>query len=166
MHNKKIVLDTNCLISSLSRRGSFFPVWRSFQEGRYTLCISNEILEEYIEIIGQKMTPEIAESVADLLLKSKNVELVHPQFRLNLITADPDDNKFVDCAFAANATYIVSDDAHYDILRDITFPELLVLKLKEFLETLQKDSINWEERLKEELVISIFDFVEVTFVQE
>lgn len=139
MPNKKIVLDTNGLISSLSRRGQFYPIWRSFQQGRYTLCISNEILDEYIEIISQKMTPEIAENVADLLLKSKNVELIYPQFRWGLITADPDDNKFVDCAFAAGATYIVSDDSHFSVLRDITFPQLLVLRLKEFLETLQKE---------------------------
>lgn len=139
MPNKKIVLDTNGLISSLSRRGQFYPIWRSFQQGRYTLCISNEILDEYIEIISQKMTPEIAENVADLLLKSKNVELIYPLFRWGLITADPDDNKFVDCAFAAGATYIVSDDSHFSVLRDITFPQLLVLRLKEFLETLQKE---------------------------
>ena len=139
MPSKKIVLDTNGLISSLSRRGQFYPIWRSFQQGRYTLCITNEILDEYIEIISQKMTPEIAENVADLLLKSKNVELIYPQFRWGLITADPDDNKFVDCAFAAGATYIVSDDSHFSVLRDITFPQLLVLRLKEFLDTLQKE---------------------------
>jgi putative PIN family toxin of toxin-antitoxin system len=141
MPNKKIVLDTNGLISSLSRRGQYYSIWQSFQQGRYTLCISNEILDEYIEIIGRKMTPEIAESVADLLLKSKNVELINPEFRWGLITADPDDNKFVDCAFAAGATYIVSDDSHFKVLRDITFPRLLILRLKEFLDTLQKESI-------------------------
>ena len=139
MPSNKIVLDTNGLISSLSRRGRFYPIWRSFQQGRYTLCISNEILDEYIEIISQKMTPEIAENVADLLLKSKNVELINPEFRWGLITADPDDNKFVDCAFAAGATYIVSDDSHFNVLRDITVPRLLVLRLKEFLEMLQAE---------------------------
>ena len=45
----------------------------------------------------------------------------------------------IDCAFAAGATYIVSDDSHLNILRDITFPQLLVLRLKEFLETLHKE---------------------------
>ena len=141
MQNKRIVLDTNVLISSLSRRGQYYSVWKGFLEGKYTLCISNEILEEYIEIIGQLMTPEIADNVANLLLKSENVELIHPNFRLGLITADPDDNKFVDCAFAANATYIVSNDSHYDVLRTIDFPVLLVLKLKEFLEKLQNGDI-------------------------
>lgn len=138
MQSKRIVLDTNGLIASLSRRGNYYPIWKNFQEGKYVLCISNDILEEYIEIITQKMNHEIAENVVDLLLKSKNVELVHPQFRLGLIDVDPDDNKFVDCAFAANATYIVSDDKHFDVLKNIGFPELMVLKLKEFLETLQK----------------------------
>ena len=43
----------------------------------------------------------------------------------------------MDCALAANATYIVSDDAHLDILRSIDFPALLVLRMKAFLERLQ-----------------------------
>lgn len=138
MQSKRIVLDTNGLIASLSRRGNYYPIWKNFQEGKYVLCISNDILEEYTEIITQKMNHEIAENVVNLLLKSKNVELVHPQFRLGLIDVEPDDNKFVDCAFAANATYIVSDDKHFDVLKNIGFPELMVLKLKEFLEALQK----------------------------
>jgi predicted nucleic acid-binding protein len=87
------------------------------------------------------MTPEIAENVANLLLKSENVELIQPYFHLGLITADPDDNKFVDCAFAANATYIVSNDSHFDVLQSVDFPILLVLKLKEFLEKIQNNSL-------------------------
>jgi putative PIN family toxin of toxin-antitoxin system len=140
MRNKRIVLDTNALVASLSRRGQYYAVWSGLQEGKYTLCISNEILDEYIEIIGRLMTPSIAENVADLLLKSENVELIHPHFRLGIITADPDDNKFVDCAFAANATYIVSDDTHYEILNTIDFPVLFVIKLKQFLNILQSNN--------------------------
>ena len=45
----------------------------------------------------------------------------------------------MDCALAAGATYIVSDDSHLNVLRDITYPQLLVLRLKEFMETLQKE---------------------------
>ena len=58
---------------------------------------------------------------------------------MQAITADPDDNKFVDCAFASNATFIVSEDSHFDILKDISFPRLLVLKLKEFLKILNDE---------------------------
>ena len=139
MPSRKIVLDTNCLISSLSRRGQYYPVWKGLQTGEYVLCVSTEILEEYAEIITQKMSVEVASNVIHLLLESKFVELIDPYFRLQLIEADHDDNKFVDCAFAANATYIVSDDKHYDVLKEVEFPQILVLKLKEFLGLLQSD---------------------------
>ena len=138
MPSNKIVLDTNCLLVSISKYGEAYPVWRGFLDGRYTLCVSTEILEEYEEIIGSMTTPEIARNGVDAILKRKNVERIDPYFHWNLITADPDDNKFVDCAFATGATYIVSDDSHFSVLRDITFPQLLVLRLKEFVETLQK----------------------------
>ena len=39
-------------------------------------------------------------------------------------------------AFAANATFIVSDDKHYDVLKEVKFPKIVVLKLREFLEML------------------------------
>ena len=133
MQKRKIVLDTNCLIASLSRSGQYYPVWKGLQTGKYILCVSTDILEEYAEIITEKMSVNVATNVIHLLLESEFVELVNPYFSLHLIEADHDDNKFVDCAFAANATYIVSDDKHFDVLKDIAFPRLLVLKLKEFL---------------------------------
>ena len=136
---RKIVLDTNCLIASLSRRGQYYPVWKGLQAGEYILCVSTDILEEYAEIITQKTSVEVASNVIHLLLESQYVELVNPYFSLHLIEEDHDDDKFVDCAFAANATFIVSDDKHYDVLQDIDFPKLLVLKLKEFLDLLQSE---------------------------
>lgn len=104
------------------------------------LCVTTEILEEYAEIITQKMSVEVATNVIHLLLESKYVDFVNPSFRLQMISADPDDNKFVDCAFTANATYIVSDDRHYDVLKSIDFPKILVLKLKEFLGLIQSEN--------------------------
>lgn len=54
-------------------------------------------------------------------------------YHFNLITADPDDNKFVDCAIQANAHYIVTNDHHYDVLRHIEFPKVGLIKLMDFL---------------------------------
>ena len=142
MQKRKIVLDTNCLIVSLSRSGQYYLVWKGLQTGEYILCVSTDILEEYAEIITQKMSVNVAANVIHLLLESEFVELVNPYFSLHLIEADHDDDKFVDCAFAANATFIVSDDKHYDILKEISFPQLLVLKLKEFLGLLQSEANN------------------------
>ena len=104
------------------------------------MCVSNEILEEYQEIISRKTNPVIAESVVNAIAESEFVEFIDPQFHLGLIVADHDDDKFVDCAFAGNAAYIVSDDSHFDVLKEIPFPQLLVLKLKEFLGILKAEN--------------------------
>ena len=133
MPNKKIVLDTNCLLVSISKYGEAYPVWRGFLEGRYTLCVSTEILEEYEEIIASMTTPDVARNVVDAILKRRNVERIDPYYHWNLITADPDDNKFVDCAVIAGATYIVSNDRHFRELQQYDFPKVDVRTLAEFL---------------------------------
>lgn len=133
----RVVLDTNCLLASLSSKSENFRVWKDFQEGRYTLCVSNEILEEYQEIIAEKATPSIAQNVVRAIVESDYVEFIDPHFHVYAIFADPDDNKFVDCAFAANAAFIVSEDSHFDALKTLAFPKVLVLKLKAFLKYLE-----------------------------
>lgn len=133
----RIVLDTNCLLASLSSKSEYFRIWKDFQEGKYTLCVSNEILEEYQEIIAQKATPSIAQNVVRAIVESAYVEFIDPHFHVYAIFADPDDNKFVDCAFAANAAFIVSEDSHFEALKTLAFPKVLVLKLKAFLKFLE-----------------------------
>ena len=100
--------------------------------------LSDEILSEYEEIIALKTNTLVAENVINAIADSKFVEFIDPQFKLNLIDADKDNNKFVDCAFAANATFIVSNDKHSDILATISFPKINVLKMNEFLKTLRQ----------------------------
>ena len=135
----RIVLDTNCLLAILSRRGNYFPVWQGLHEGKYTLCVSNEILDEYEEIIGSKTNPIIASNVIQMLINSPYVQFVDTYFHFHLIEQDKDDNKFVDCAIAANARFIVSEDAHFKHLKDIPFPYVEVLRLKEFMDLLQSE---------------------------
>ena len=68
------------------------------------------------------------------LLNRKNLVRVSPTWRFRLITQDPDDNKFVDCAFAAGADFLVSEDNHFKLLNKTPFPQLNVVSLDEFLE--------------------------------
>ncbi len=128
-----IVLDTNCLLMSLSRRSRYYPIWRNFVEGKYSLCITNEILTEYEEILTQKVGAEIASNVIKALLDLPNTKIVQVYYHLHLITADPDDDKFVDCAFKSNAKYIVTQDHHYDVLKETPFPYIEVIDIDEFL---------------------------------
>ena len=41
----KVVLDTNCLLMAISSRSRYYPVWQSFLQGEYTLCVTTDILE-------------------------------------------------------------------------------------------------------------------------
>lgn len=134
-----VVLDTNCLLMSLSRRGWYYEVWRSLVRGEYVLCYSNEILMEYEEILTQKMGAYIASNIISAILNLPNTKQVQVYFHLHLITTDPDDDKFVDCAFKANARYIVTQDHHYEVLRDLDFPKIDVIGIDMFLRELDID---------------------------
>ena len=139
---RKIVLDTNCLLMSLPKISPYRMIWDDFLKGKLTLCVTNEIVEEYLEILSQKTTPEIASNVVSVILSQSNVEFVTPYYKMHLIQADEDDNKFVDCAFIAGASCIVSNDAHFKILNEINFPKIFVLKIKEFIDLLLKEKNN------------------------
>ena len=53
-------------------------------------------------------------------------------YRWKLIEADPDDDKFVDCAVAYGADYLVTNDKHFRILENIDFPPVSVISLSGF----------------------------------
>ena len=112
---RKVVLDTNCLLISLSRKAAYYPVWKAFLNKEYVLC------------------PEIAGNIIKALVTRTNTMKVDIHYHFHLISSDPDDNKFVDCAIAANATFIVSQDHHFDILRLIDFPKVGLINIDEFL---------------------------------
>ena len=135
--SRRIVLDTNCLLQAISRRSRFYPIWRDFVHGRYELCVTTEILDEYEEILSRHTSPIVGWMVVEAILRANNVVRVDARFRFGLIEADPDDNKFVDCAIVANAEYIVTDDAHFDVLVDIPFPRVLVMTAEAFLVELE-----------------------------
>lgn len=136
MEARPVVIDTNCLIQMMSKRSPYRPIWDAFLDRQFILCVSNEILDEYQEIIEQQTTAQIADNVILLIINSSNVIYVDPHFRLQLITLDPDDNKFVDCAFASGADYIVSEDSHFEVLKNTPFPMLNVITMDEFLQRL------------------------------
>lgn len=135
---KNIVLDTNCLLASLSRNQEEYIIWRSLQEGRFNLCVTNEILDEYVEVLQRNISHTIAENVMFLLLNLDNLIFVDTYFKFNLITADPDDNKFVDCAIAANAEYIVTNDKHFKELEIVDFPRVKHISIDEFVTRLKR----------------------------
>ena len=133
----RVVIDTNCLLAILPRRSPYHKVWTDFLEGRLEICVSNEILTEYEEILSEKTSPFFADSIIKALLNRRNLIRVSPVWRFGLITQDPDDNKFVDCAICGQAKYLVSNDHHLNVLYQVGFPKVEVQRLQEFVETLK-----------------------------
>ena len=133
-----VVLDTNCLIQILPTRSLYHRIWTEFLEGRYRLCVSNEILAEYEEILGFHASPEVAHNVVEAIARHPKTLYRESYYHFHLLNdIDKDDDKFVDCAITAGADYIVTEDSHFDRLKQIPFPQLNVLTLDEFNKTLR-----------------------------
>jgi len=128
----KIVLDTNCLVRILPKKSPYRLLWEAFLDGAFELCYTTEILHEYEEILSRFYFPKIAEFTVGALVKSNYSNKTTPYFKWNLITADPDDNKFVDCALNSAADYIVTNDKHFNVLKSIPFPPIKVIDLDTF----------------------------------
>ena len=122
---------------TLPPKSRYHRIWTDILDGQIELCVSTEILNEYEEILSQHSSSELAQSVIQALLNRPNVIKVTPTFFFNLIVADPDDNKFVDCAICGTAELIVTNDAHFNVLKAIEFPVVDVKSIQEFVEELE-----------------------------
>ena len=97
---QQIVLDTNCLLQSLPSISPYHEIWVAILDGKISLCVNTDILEEYEEIIGQKTTPQIAKNVVEAIARLSTTHYQETYVHFGLIEQDVDDNKFVDCAIA------------------------------------------------------------------
>lgn len=129
----RLVLDTNCLIQCIAHRSRYHAIWLSLLDGRNCLCVSNEILTEYEEILERKTSRYFAILAVNVIVNNPHTIFVTPYYHFQLILSDADDNKFVDCAVAGNAKFIVTEDHHYDVLRQYDFPKLKTIGLDEML---------------------------------
>ena len=91
---------------------------------------------EYEEIIQEKYSLQTASAFTTLLRELANVTLIHPYYKWQLITIDADENKYCDCAIAGQAVYIVTEDRHFDILKNIPFPKLTAIGIDAFCDLL------------------------------
>ena len=133
---RRIVIDTNCLVAILPSKSPYHKVWTDYLEQQLEICVSNEILMEYEEIISEKTSPAFAEAIIKTLINKPNFIRVYPTWRFGYIVTDPDDNKFVDCAICGRAELLVSNDKHFNVLKDIGFPHVRVLRIQDFVQIL------------------------------
>lgn len=115
-----VVVDTNVMISALARQSPIAPLFRAIAKGELRLAITSAIVLEYEEIAAERGGPAFAAKVMHWLsLVSESwstVQQVHPSYQFRVISDDPDDNKFADCAITANADFIITRDTDYSPL--------------------------------------------------
>ena len=133
-----IVLDTNNLLKIVPIHSKFYWIYESIKTGKITLALSNDILSEYEEILSNFYSPKLAIYTIFTILNLPGLVRQDIYFKWSLITKDYDDNKFVDCAVACNADYIISNDKHFNELKKIDFPKINCLTIEEFSKLLKK----------------------------
>jgi uncharacterized protein len=134
----KIVIDTNILFVCISPRSSAHWLWEDIVAGVFDVYVTTDILLEYSEIIGGSMNVKVAEAALDLLSELPNVHLIQKYYFWQLVEADPDDNEFVDCAIAAGAQFLISNDKHLAVLKQYPYFNIQLLKYEEFKTLLEK----------------------------
>lgn len=87
---------------------------------------------EYEEIISLKYNSSVARDVIKSLLILPNVFKTSIYFNWNLIAEDTEDNKFVDCTINSNSHFLVTNDKHFQVLKNIDFPKIGVISIGDF----------------------------------
>jgi len=112
-----VCVDTNVMLHAFARGSDMVALFKAIGTGRIGIAVSTSILLEYEEIAArQGGAPFAARIMALFGLVSRvhgTVHWVNPSFQFHIVTADPDDNKFTDCAIAAGANYVITSDAHF-----------------------------------------------------
>jgi putative PIN family toxin of toxin-antitoxin system len=113
-----VVLDTNVIISALlSTKGPPAKVIDRWEADEFEVAISKPLLDELERARGydrvKKYFKDSQGIIKALLKRLKTVGVfVDPKIELHIIEDDPDDNRVLECALAANASYIISGDEH------------------------------------------------------
>ena len=128
----RIVLDTNCLLVALPRKSRSRWLYEAIRDGIIELAVTEDILKEYEEQIGDFYSPNVGSNTLKIFANLSNVIPINVFYYWQLIEVDKDDNKFVDCAVASQANFIITHDRHFNVLKTIEFPSLKCLTIAEF----------------------------------
>ncbi len=131
----KVVVDTNIFVSSFF---GGFPreIVNYWKVGKITLCLSQFIIEEYLEVLnrlGLKNKDEI-KNLTRLFSEGYNSLFTAKTPNLDIVKDDPDDNKFIECAVALDSKIIISGDRHLEAIGK--YIDIVIMSPREFIEYL------------------------------
>lgn len=139
----KVVIDTNVFISGFGWDGKPEAVLTLLESGNLANFITPEIFEEVKRVVSYpklKFSSSLQTKIIEFVFSYSRV--VSSENPLSLIDEDPDDNKFIECALSAHASFIISGDPH--LLRIEQYGNILIVTPAQFLELLEGKKI-WHE---------------------
>ncbi len=114
----RAVLDTNVYFSAFRHPGGVpFEIWQQALNRQFTLLVSPPILREIAQVLRLDLGWQESEIVPQLKLISRIGEIVVPKTSLQVVKADPDDDKILECAVEGRADLVVSGDRHLTRLK-------------------------------------------------
>lgn len=129
----KVVIDCNVFVSCLSGKSFCHDIIKALYQGKFTLALSTEIYFEYKEKLTEKYAETTVNAFLEAIEMSPNVKSYINYFSWNLIKDDSDDNKYADIYLAASADYLVTEDKHFNQLKNVDFPKINVVGIEDFI---------------------------------
>jgi putative PIN family toxin of toxin-antitoxin system len=130
----KVVVDTNVFVSFFfgGNPRKIVDLWKS---GQLSLCLSKSIIDEYVEVLqrlGLRNERELRELLS-LFGHGFNIIYSAKTPELHLVEEDPNDDKFIECAVALKADFIISADKALIAIQD--YMGTRIVTPKEFLDS-------------------------------
>jgi len=113
MGQKKVVLDTNSVISAFGWGGNSMRVMDLALDNKLSVVTSLEQIDELRRVLDYprlQLSLDEKEKVLNVFLEI--AQLVSPKKRVDVITEDPDDNRILEAAVEGKVDYIISGDKH------------------------------------------------------
>jgi putative PIN family toxin of toxin-antitoxin system len=129
----KVILDTNVFVSGVFFAGPPYRILEAWRDGKLQRVVSQEILEEY-QRVGETLAEQLPginlQPIIDLV--TTNAEIFPNQVLPGPVCEDPDDEKFIACAFASRCKVIGSGDRH--LLKVSGFGGIKVMRPRQFID--------------------------------
>ena len=130
---RRVVLDTNVLISALLFKGHLSKIVLLWQKGRVTPIISKETFEELRNVLDYPKFSLSQEEINSIIENEilPYFEIAEITENLKGVCRDPGDDKFISCALSASASYILSGDKDLSDLK--RYKSVKIIKASDFL---------------------------------
>ncbi len=131
---KRVVLDTNIVVSS-ALGGALEEILKKWADDAFVVIVTIDIIDEYFQVINRPKF-RLDQSIIDRIVRYlyQFSEFVVPEEKIQIVRADPNDDKFIEAAVAGRAEYIVSGDNH--LLELGSYRGISIITGREFLNVL------------------------------